>query len=117
MPRLRAFTLMEGDLLPEIQFTIQNDDGTPVNLTNASSVRFLMATLPTDGTDSANQIDAAATFVDKPNGVVKYTWAGTDTNTRGRYAAVFEVTDGTGKRFSVPNDDYLYISVLARLPS
>ena len=115
MGRLRKFTLMEGDLLPEIQFTIENDDGTPVDLTAATSVRFLMATLPDDGTDSENVIDAAATFVDKPNGVVKYSWAGNDTDTRGKYAAVFEVTDGLGKKFSVPNDDYIYVTILARI--
>jgi baseplate upper protein BppU len=116
MPRLRTFTLMEGDLLPALQFTVQNDDGTPVDLTGASAVQFLMATLPTDFTDSVHVINSAGIFVNRPAGIVQYTWQGTDTATRGRYAGVFEITDGTGKKFSVPNDDYVYVSILARLP-
>lgn len=115
MPRLRWFTLMQGDRLPEIVFTVTDQSGIPIDLTDAGSVKFLMASLPNDGTDSVNKIDAAAIFVDKPNGVVKYSWDTDDTDTSGRFAAVFEIVDGAGKRFSVPNDDYLYVQILARL--
>lgn len=115
MPRLRWFTLTQGNLLPELEFTVTDGDGNPVDLTNADSVRFLMATIPNDWSDSVEKIDAVATFVDKPTGRVKYSWAGTNTDTPGKFAAVFEFTDGLGKKFTVPNDDWIFVTIIARV--
>lgn len=117
MPQLRLFTLGQGNLIPELEFTVEDEDGNAIDLTACSSVQFLMATIPSDWTDSANKVNAVATFVDKPAGRVKYSWAGTDTDTPGRFAAIFEFVDGVGKKFSVPNDDYIYIVITPRPPA
>lgn len=112
--KLREFTLMEGDLLPALDFNVVDGDGNPFDLTGGTAV-FLMATLPPSiDVDSENEIDAAATIVDAAAGHLRYQWQSGDTDERGKYVAVFEVTVGS-RKFTVPNDDYIAITILARI--
>jgi hypothetical protein len=103
---MSTFRIKRGDLLPEIEGTCEDDDG-PVDLTNATSVRFLMGV----NGSSTNKVAAAATFVSKPDGTVKYTWAGTDTDTVGPYDGEFEVTWPGSKPETFPNRGFIKIDV------
>lgn len=103
---MATFRIKRGDLLPELNGTCQDDNGI-VDLTNAVSVRFLMG-LPGVTT---NKVAAAAAFVSKPAGTVKYTWAGTDTDTVGDYDGEFEVTWPGSKLETFPNRGFIRISV------
>lgn len=103
---MAAFRIKKGDLLPEIQGTCEDANG-PIDLTNATGVRFLMGLTGS----TTNKVAAAATFVDRPSGVVKYTWTGTDTDTVADYDGEFEVTWPGSKPETFPNRGFLKISV------
>lgn len=103
------FYIKQNDLLPEIEVTcIREDTGAVVDLTAATAVVFKMRKRGTK--PGSEKVDAAASFEDKPNGVVKYTWAGTDTDTKGDWDAEFQVTIG-GKPITFPNHEYLRIRI------
>lgn len=105
------FTIKQHDLLPELQAVLSDRNG-PVDLTNASAVEFHMR-LP--GSTGTAKVDAAATFVDKPNGVVKYTWTGTDTSVADQWYGEFEITWIGGKLETFPNDGQLLIGITGDL--
>jgi uncharacterized protein YaiE (UPF0345 family) len=103
------FHLKQGDLLPKIRSTLTYSDGTAVDLTGGSVVfrmRLRGASTP--------KVEANATIVTAASGIVEYTWTGTDTNAAGEYEAEWVVTL-SGSTFTVPNDKYLHISILANL--
>lgn len=104
------FTMKENDLLPEIQYQLTDSAG-PIDLTGAT-VLFIMSV--DEGTP--NKVAAAATIVTPSTGMVKYTWAGTDTDTPGTYHAEWEITI-SGKKITVPNDGHISIEILPDLNS
>lgn len=107
------FVLRSGDTSPSIQRQMTDDDGRPIDLTQAS-VRFIM----TPQYDSTPVIDAAATVVSDSaagiaptDGVVRYDWGPTDTAAAGPYRAEFEVTFPTGRVETFPSATTLWIRV------
>lgn len=96
-----TFTIARGDLLPLITIACTYSDATIVDLTAATNPKFIMR-LASAADGSTPKINAAAAVVSGPAGTVRYTWAGTDTDTAGIYIAEFEVTLG-GKKLTVPN--------------
>lgn len=105
---MAAFRIKKGDLLPKISGTCEDANG-PVDLTTASSVRFLMG-LPGSST---NKVAAPAAFVSKPDGTVEYAWVSGDTDTVGEYDAEFEVTWPGTKPETFPNRGYIKVSITA----
>ena len=106
------FTIKENDLLPEIQYQLQDSVGN-IDLTTATGVLFIMSI--EKGTP--NKVSAAATIVTPATGIVKYVWTGTDTDTPGDYQAEWEITFPGTKKLTVPNDGYISIEVMADLNS
>ena len=82
--------LVRHDLLPPLTIACLYRDGTVVDLTDATAPRFLMKHATGSGTDL--KVDSPATILDAPGGIMRYSWAGTDTDTVGTYKAEFEVT-------------------------
>lgn len=96
-----TFTIARGDLLPVLTWAATYSDGTIVDLTAATSPKFIMRRANT--TDPLTpKISATATVVNGPAGTLRYAWSGTDTDTAGTYLAEFEVTLG-GKKLTIPN--------------
>lgn len=99
---MNVFNVKRDDLLPEPQVTLYDALGAVVDLTTATSVKFLMRLAST----GAVKVNAAATVVTAGSGVVKYTWAGTDTDTAGSYQAEWEVTWPGGKTQTFPTKGF-----------
>ena len=108
------FAIKQNCLEPDLQATLQDSAGDAINLTTATVVRFHMRAY--GGTTAI--IDAEASIVTAASGIVKYAWAGTDTDTAGKYEGEFEITWSTGEKEIVPNDErdpYIDIRVLGSL--
>lgn len=105
-----TFYIKEGDRLPVIDEFLMYDDGTPIDLSSASSVKFIMRLRGSTGspkiTNSAN-----VTIVSATQGRVQYAWGASDTDTPGEYAREWVVTIG-GKDLTVPNNDSYTVVVL-----
>lgn len=102
-----SFRIKKGDLLPEITHQFKDASGNVVDLTGGA-IKFSMWLV--DG--SSVKINAAtAAIVTAATGQVKYTWAGTDTNTAGRYKGEFEATLST-KKLTSPVDTYISIIII-----
>ncbi len=101
--------LKEGDLLPVLDFQAEQQDYTRVrsaqrvsqqvvraaDLTGATAVVFVWR-LRTSAKATANS--AAAIFVEKKNGDLRYVWEAGDTDTPGRYYGEFVVIFPTGEQ-------------------
>ena len=103
------FYMRAGDLLPEIQGTIKYSDGTAVNLTSASAIKFHYKKQGggSHQTRTAAVVNAAA-------GQVKYTWVTSDTDTVGTYDYYWEAVFAAG-RLTAPNSGTLELQILADL--
>jgi hypothetical protein len=102
-----TFYIKQNDTVPSIRATLQNGNGDPVDLINAT-VRFHMRAIGANNTT----VDAAAVVVSAEAGIVQYNWIADDTDTIGSYQAEFEVTypDSTVETF--PNDGYVRIEII-----
>lgn len=108
-----AFTVKQHDTAPSYVVDLADEFGlpgeTPINLTTATSVKFLMR--ETGGT-GAPKVTAAMTIVDAANGRVQHDWGATDTDTVGTFDIEFEITWSDGTIETVPNDSYLSVEVV-----
>ena len=102
------YYIKRGDTKRSIQATLTDCDGVVVDLTAASSVKFIMKQSTASGTP---KVSAPATIVTPGSGVVRYDWAGTDTDTTGKYHAEWEVTWPGPKLDTYPSDGYNQIVI------
>lgn len=97
--------MKRNDTAPALAVTL-TVGGVAVDLSAASSVRFLMS-------DSTGRVvtDAPATITDPTNGKVSYSWSAADTANAGRFNAEWEVTyvNGTKRTFPVSGFDRIII--------
>lgn len=105
------FTIKQHDQLPELVVTLSDSLGATVNLNGSLGVRFIF----TNKVNGTKVIDAPATVVDAPNGIVKYTWQAGDTATASTYQGEFEVKFADGRVETFPNSKYIAIKVFADL--
>jgi hypothetical protein len=85
----------------------------PVNLTGATSAKFLMGTINAQGNSTVKVTGAASFDPDRTTGKVTYSWASTDLDSAGDYKAEVEVTWSSGDKQTFPGDGYLTIHVVA----
>ena len=98
--------IKKGSLRPIIQATIYGNDGSVIDITGATAVKFTMYN------SSETKINAVAgSVVDATSGQVSYTWTGTDTDTAGTYYAYFDVTLSGGYSMKAPTKNELIIEV------
>ena len=111
------FYIRQDTITPVLRATITDDQGNPVNLTDAT-IMFVMASI----LDYEVKVQAAADVLvsdpadlgdDEPN--VRYRWVEGDTDTPGVYRAEWQVTYGDGSTESFPNTGYLTVQVTEKL--
>lgn len=101
-----TFEMKRGDLLPEFERTLTDGTGTAVVIPVGATLKLKMRTR---GSETA-KINANATIVNAATGEVKYTWAGTDTDTSGVYRAEFELITAS-KKTTFPNNGYILVRI------
>jgi hypothetical protein len=104
---MTSIQIVKGDLKPSVQATLQNSDGSVVNLTG-STVTFNMS-------QAGKQIvSKAAVIVNASGGIVRYDWSSGDTNVLGICKAEFAVTFQDGSTQTFPTGEDLYIEFYDR---
>jgi len=100
--------IKQNDLEPPLQVTLL-DGTTPVNLTSASEVRFLMKT------GTTLKVSAVMTVADQSilanHGKVSYNWVTGDTDTVAQYSAEIQVTWPSTRPQTFPVDKYFVVDV------
>jgi len=107
------FNIKQHDTLPILSANLKNANGSAINLTTVSSVRFFMF----DQNTRTEKVNAAATIVVASTGGVSYTWVAGDTDTISRYYAEFELTYSGGGILTVPTVGHINIQVFNDLGS
>lgn len=87
----------QGDRYPNLQATLRDGLGAPIDLTLAEGVSFHMAKA-----GQAARVDAAAEVIDAAAGVVRYSWGANDLGEPGLFNADFEIDWGGGTQ-TVPS--------------
>jgi hypothetical protein len=95
--------LGKGDLLPVLTATLQNSDGTPIDLTGATVALVIKNVLDVETVREADIVSATL-------GNVRYEWVAGDTATAGDFRCRWRITDGADIT-TVPNDGELTMIV------
>jgi hypothetical protein len=82
---------------------------TPLDLTNATRVKFKMRK---SGTSGVPKVDVDMTITDRTTGKCEHVWAPTDLDTVGSYDVEFEITWADAGVETVPNAGYLTVKVV-----
>lgn len=101
------FSLKSGDTWPPVDATLSDANGA-INLTTATSVKFVMA--PTGG--GGPTVNSVCTITNAALGQVRYVWVSPNTDTSGTYKVEFEILWSDGKIGTVPNEGYLTVEIL-----
>lgn len=103
-----TFYIKQNDTSPSMLATLQDASGNAVDLT-AASIRFHLRPI----SSSTVKVDEAATIVTAVDGIVRYDWQASDTDTIGSYQAEFEVTYADTTIETFPNDGYVRVEVIS----
>lgn len=102
-----VFYIKQGDRRPNLVARLRNADNTPLDLTDADNVTFIMKK---NGTVVIDKV--ACVLTNTPtDGVVTYEWQENDTDTLGTYKGEFEITWATGITQTMPEDDFIKVVV------
>lgn len=102
------FYIKKGDRLPKLVATLVDENEVKIDLTGATSVKFLMI----DPGTTSPKVDTVATILTPvTDGRVEYAWAAVDTDTEGDYDGEFEITWTGGEKTTFPNFRYLRIKI------
>ena len=104
-----AFTIKQNDTSPALQATLQDYAGTAISLVGAT-VRFHMK-----GLDGSLAIDSPMIITSAADGVIRYNWQTSDTDTAGTYNAEFEVTYSDLSVETFPNTGNIAIVITPEL--
>ena len=109
---LSSFDIKQNDTRPFLREQLVDSNGNAINLLDAASVKFIMAT-----PSGAVKVNAAAVIEDALSGRVRYEWATGDTDTSGGFRGEFQVTLANGDILTVPNATYMKIRIKPELGS
>ena len=103
---MEIFQIKQGARAPSIRDQIVYADGSPVDISDATSPVFTMYDL-----DGAEVLSETAQITGATDGYVAYDWQAGDTDTVGTFRAVWQVTLQGGEVLRAPVDGYRYIEV------
>jgi hypothetical protein len=107
------FEIRRGDTAPIYSVTLKDRTGTPVDLTSATNIQFVMR-LASAASNSTPHVTAAMTKATQSGGTigqVSYDWQTGDTNLAGSFLAEHVVTWGSGKKQTFPTAGGVTITV------
>lgn len=90
-----------------LQRTLRYGDGSPIDLSSVDSVVFYAVK---DG-DSTVTITGECVLVDEVNGVVSYSFDGTDTDTVGMYRAYWIIKSVGDDQMTVPSEGRYWVHI------
>jgi hypothetical protein len=102
-----AFRIKTNDTSPKLAVTLEDANGSAINISGAGGVRFHMKAF---GATSL-KVDAPMTITNATGGVVEYSWVAVDTNTAGTYYGEVEVTYADNTVETFPNNGYFTIII------
>jgi len=102
-----TFYIKQNDTSPVLLATLQDADGNAIDVTGGS-IRFHMRQIGS----TAVVVDEEAIIVTPLEGIVRYNWQATDTDTIGSYQAEFEVTYADASIETFPNDGYIRVQII-----
>lgn len=102
-----SFKIKENDTTPSLRASLLDGSGDPVDLIG-TTVRFYMRLIGS----STVAIDAVASVISEPGGIVQYDWVDGDTADVGSYQAEFEVTYADGNIETFPNANYIGVEII-----
>lgn len=109
-----VMTMKQHDTRPNVKATIsrvpEGGSSTPVSLTEASKVFFIMRLKGKTDVDGY-KIRAECSLLNPAAGEVEYEWDAEDTNTVGEFQAEFEVEWSDGGIETFPSDGYLTVNI------
>lgn len=103
-----TITLNAGATQPPVEATLKDAYDDPLDLSDATSVRFEM------GPVKSPHVDHRATIVDEATGRVRYEWRTGDTDTPGTHRAAFIVRYVDGSTLTVPTGEPLFVTLTRR---
>ena len=107
---MTSIKITQNDTVP-LTMQLEWDDGTDIDLTAASSVKFMMTlwgeTTPT--------VDATCAIVTADEGIVRYTWDTAETATVGLYSVQWEITYSDATILTVPTSGKRYLLISGEL--
>lgn len=109
-----AFRITQGDTSPAILSSL-TDDGEPVDLSSADTVRFIMEDKYEQIVVDADNNTGNVSIVDAAAGEVEYGFSAADTETVGTYKAEWEVTYDTGAVETFPTGGKITIEVFEEI--
>jgi len=104
-----TFTTKRNNTSPAMLATLL-DENRDVVILSGSSVRFHMRAI-----GGELKVDQPATIVTPLEGLVRYDWTASDTDTIGSYKAEFEVTFSDGSVETFPRDSYIRVEIIDTL--
>jgi hypothetical protein len=103
------FIIKQNDLEPYLPYQILNPDGTPKDLSTATSISIVVRS------KGSNQVAfKSPTVIDDPlNGLGHYEWAVGDTANSGDFEYELEILWQNAKTQTVPVDSYFALTIVA----
>ena len=95
----------QNDTKPDIQVTINDDQGTAVDVSGAS-IKFFM-----NDSTGTNKVDGTGAIVTAASGIIKYVWQTNDLDTVGVYDAEFQITFSDSSILTAPSSGYITVVV------
>jgi hypothetical protein len=106
------FTLKRNDTSPAIEFQLQDDDGNAIDISGFNEVEFFFRQRRDSTTKVDDDTGGNVSVPDAANGIVKYEWMATDTETAGIFEAEFEVEYSDGAVETFPNTGYIKVQIV-----
>lgn len=107
------FVIKKGDTGPPLMVQCIDSNGTAVDLTGATGLKFKMRNKRTNVTE----VNANAEFIEVETGKVQYLWVANDTDTADEYEGEFNVTLSNGQIITFPNNTYIKINIYESVSS